>query len=154
MVFYWSPSDNKSPQVFNTLLSILANFNNAAFWTVSACALIQTPLAPLPGLWGSIPSATNTTGITVTFMFHSFLFLWQGTSTYLSFPFLWFSFCSIPGQQSLLFERFSFLFIVTNKTDSGFLHNPHGSPFPPSRNYFFLDEFGYYLINRLISFST
>ena len=36
MVFHWSLSDSKSPQVFRTLLSILAVFNNAVVWMVSA----------------------------------------------------------------------------------------------------------------------
>ena len=37
MVFHWSFSDNKSPQVSRTLLSILAVFNNAVVWMVSTC---------------------------------------------------------------------------------------------------------------------
>ena len=35
MVFHWRLSDSKSPQVFRTLLSILAVFNNAVVWMVS-----------------------------------------------------------------------------------------------------------------------
>ena len=35
MVFHWSLSDSKSPQVSRTLLSILAVFNNAVVWMVS-----------------------------------------------------------------------------------------------------------------------
>ena len=35
MVFHWSSSDSKFPQVFRTLLSILAVFNNAVVWMVS-----------------------------------------------------------------------------------------------------------------------
>ena len=35
MVFPLGLSDNKSPQVFRILLSILANLNNAVFWMVS-----------------------------------------------------------------------------------------------------------------------
>ena len=35
MVFHWSLSDNNSPQVSRTLLSILANLNNAVIWMVS-----------------------------------------------------------------------------------------------------------------------
>ena len=35
MVFHWSLSDSKSPQVSRILLSILAVFNNAVVWMVS-----------------------------------------------------------------------------------------------------------------------
>ena len=35
MVFLWSLSDNKSPQVSRTLLSILAVLNNVVVWMVS-----------------------------------------------------------------------------------------------------------------------
>ena len=35
MVFHWSLSDSKSPQVSRTLLSILAVLNNAVVWMVS-----------------------------------------------------------------------------------------------------------------------
>ena len=38
MVFYWSLSDSKSPQVSKTLLSIRADLKNAE---VSTCALIS-----------------------------------------------------------------------------------------------------------------
>ena len=34
MVFHWSLSDNKSPQVSRTLLSILADLKNAVVWMV------------------------------------------------------------------------------------------------------------------------
>ena len=35
MVFHWSLSDSKSPQVSRTLFSILAVLNNAVVWMVS-----------------------------------------------------------------------------------------------------------------------
>ena len=35
MVFHWSLSDSKSPQVSRTLLSILAVLNNVVVWMVS-----------------------------------------------------------------------------------------------------------------------
>ena len=41
MVFHWSLSDNKSPQVDKTLLSILADFNNIVAWVVSTRPLIS-----------------------------------------------------------------------------------------------------------------
>ena len=35
VIFHWSLSDNKSPQVSSILLSILADLNNAVVWMVS-----------------------------------------------------------------------------------------------------------------------
>ncbi len=42
MVSHWSLSDNKSPQVSGTLLSILTVFNNAVVWNVSALPISIT----------------------------------------------------------------------------------------------------------------
>ena len=58
MVFLWSLSDSKYPQVSRTLLSILAVLNNAAVWMVSTRptskssspfnnSLITVPKAPI-----------------------------------------------------------------------------------------------------------
>ena len=64
MVFHWSLSVSKSPQVFRTLLSILADLSNAVVWMASTCPLISMSSSPF----------TNpiNIGITVTFIFHSF----------------------------------------------------------------------------------
>ena len=55
MVFHWSVSDNKSPQVSRTLLSILAVLNNAVFWMVStrlqtskSSSRFNNPLVTIP----------------------------------------------------------------------------------------------------------
>ena len=72
MVFHWSLSDNKSPQVSRTLLSILAVLNNVVFWMVSN----RPPNAPI------------TIGIIITCMFYSFLLFFfnsLASSRYLSF---------------------------------------------------------------------
>ena len=72
MVFHWSLSDSKSPQVSRTVLSILAVLSNAVIWIVST---------PLPNCKSSrfinnslfiVPKAPITIGTIVTFMFHSF----------------------------------------------------------------------------------
>ena len=42
MIFYWSLSENKSPQVSRTLLSILADLNNEIVWMVSTFSVIST----------------------------------------------------------------------------------------------------------------
>ena len=46
MVSYWSLSDNKSPQVSRTLLSIQANLNNAVVQMISTCSRIPKSSSP------------------------------------------------------------------------------------------------------------
>ena len=79
MVFHWSLSDSKSPQVSRTLLSILAVLNNAVVWMVSTRPPISKSSSPF-----SNPLVTVTIGIIVTCMFHSFFYS-LARSRYLSF---------------------------------------------------------------------
>ena len=72
MVFHWSLSDRKSPQVSKTLLSIMADLNNAIVCMVSTRQFISKFSNPCNKLFVTIPSALITIGITVTYMFHSF----------------------------------------------------------------------------------
>ena len=72
MVFHWILSDSKFPQVFRTLLSILANLNNSVVWMILVCPLISNSSSTLSKPLGSIPSTPTTISITVIFMFHSF----------------------------------------------------------------------------------
>ena len=46
MVFPWSLSDSKSPQISWTLLSILADLNNAVVWTVFTHPIISKSSSP------------------------------------------------------------------------------------------------------------
>ena len=46
MVYHWSLSDNKSPQVSRTLLSILADLSYAVVWIVSTHLLISKFSSP------------------------------------------------------------------------------------------------------------
>ena len=110
MVFHWSSSDSKSPQVSRTLLRILADFNNAVVWMVSTFHLISKYPTPFINPSGTVPSTPITIGITVTFMFYSFFFpvLWQGPGTYFSFCFLSVLPCGQPERQSPLFGKFSY----------------------------------------------
>ena len=96
MVFHWSLSDSKFPQVSRTLLSILAVLNNAVVWMVSTCpptskssSRFSNPLVP-------VPNAPITIGIIVTCMFHSF-FNSLARSRYLSFFSHSFSFILWPA---------------------------------------------------------
>ena len=74
MVFLWSLSDCKSPQVSRTLLSILADLNNSVVWTVSSRPVIYKSSGPCTNHLVTVPRAPITIGIIVTFMFHFFLF--------------------------------------------------------------------------------
>ena len=74
MVFHWSLSDSKSPQVSRTLLSILAVFNNGVVWMVSTCPLTSKSSSPFNNPFVTEPKAPITIGIITTFMFHSFFF--------------------------------------------------------------------------------
>ena len=72
MVSHRSLSDEKSPQVSLTLLSILADLNNAVFWIVSTPTLIYKPSTPFTNSLVIVPRALITISITVTFIFLSF----------------------------------------------------------------------------------
>ena len=69
MIFNWSLRNRKSPQIFRTLLSILADLNNAIVWSrfVVLFTILQVPFSkPL----GIVPSRPVVIGITVTLIFH------------------------------------------------------------------------------------
>ena len=91
MVSHWSLRDSKSPQVSRTLLSILADFNNAVVWMVSTCPLISKSSNPFINPLVTVQRAPITIGINVTFMFHSF-FNSLARLRYLSFFSLFFNF--------------------------------------------------------------
>ena len=84
MVFHWSLSDCKSPQVSRTFLSILAVLNSAVVWTVSTRPATSKSSSPFSNLLVTVPNAPITIGIIVTFMFHRF-FNSLARSRYLSF---------------------------------------------------------------------
>ena len=84
MVFHWSLSDNKSPQVSRTLLSILAVLNNAVVWVISTCPPNSKSSSPYSNLLVTVPKAPIKIGILVTSMLHSF-FNSLARSRYLSF---------------------------------------------------------------------
>ena len=107
MVLHRSLSDNKSPQVSRTLLSILADLNNAVTWMVSVRPLISKFPSPFTNSLGIVPSAPITINITITFMFHS-LFSSQARSRYSSLFLLLILLSGPLGWQSLLFGSFSF----------------------------------------------
>ena len=84
MVFHRSLSDNKSPQVSRTLLSIMAVLNNVVVWMVSTRPPTSKYSSPFSNPLDTVPNVPITIGIIVTFMFHSF-FNSLTRSRYLSF---------------------------------------------------------------------
>ena len=74
MVFHWSLSDSKSPQVSRTLLSILAVLNSAVVWMVSTRQPTPKLSSPLSNPYFTVSNAPITICMIVTCMFHSFFF--------------------------------------------------------------------------------
>ena len=66
MVFHWRLSDSKCPQVSRTL------FNSAVVWMVSTRPPTSKSSRPFNNPLVTVPKASITISIIVTFMFHSF----------------------------------------------------------------------------------
>ena len=128
MVSNWSLSDSKSPQVSRTLLSVLADLNNAATWMVSTRPLISKSSSPCTNPLVIIPRAPITIGIIITLMFHSF-FQFLHKVQVLLFLFAFFRFYSVISWDSkvqnfssslfffLLFFSFFFFFLIIIRSD-------------------------------------
>ena len=84
MVFHWSLSESKSPQVSRTRLRILAVLSNAVVWIVSTHPPTSKSSRPFNNPLVIVPNAPITIGTIVIFMFHSF-FNSLAKSRYLSF---------------------------------------------------------------------
>ena len=84
MAFHWSLSDNKSPQVSRTLLSILPVLNNGVDRVISTRPPDSKSSSPFNNPLVTVPKAPITIGTIVTLMFHSF-FNSLARSRYLSF---------------------------------------------------------------------
>ena len=113
MAFHWRLSDSKSPQVFRTLLNILAVFNNAVVFMVSTRPPNSKSSRPFNNPLVTVPKALITIGIIVTFMFHSF-FNSLARSRYLSLFSHSFSFIlwSAGTAKSTILQIFFFLLII------------------------------------------
>ena len=126
MVFLWSLSDSKSPQICRTLLSILAVLSNVVIWIVSTRPPISKSSRPFNN---PVSKESITLGTIVTFMFHSF-FNSLARSRYLSFFSDSFSFILWSTRTAKLtilqifFFFFGFLLIIKR---SGLLAEIRGS---------------------------
>ena len=108
MVFHWSLSDSKSPQVSRTLLSILAVFNNAVVWMVSTRPPTSKSSRPFDNPFVTVPKAPITIGIIVTFMFNSFFQFSSKVEVFISL-FTFFQFYSVVYRDSKVENLADFL---------------------------------------------
>ena len=74
MIFYWSMSNSKFPQVSRTLRSILANLSNALVWIVTTRPVISKSSTPCTNPLVTVPSAPITNGTIVSFISQFFQF--------------------------------------------------------------------------------
>ena len=113
MVFDWSLSDCKSPQVSRTLLSILTVLNNLVLWMVSSRPPNSKSSSPFSNPLVTVTNAPITIGIILTFMFHSF-FNSLARSRYLSFSSHPFSFIlwSAGTTKSTILHILFFFFLL------------------------------------------
>ena len=84
MVFDWSLTDSKSPQIPTIPLGILANHNNSVVWMVSTRPPISNSSWALTKPLDIFPSAPITMDITAISSTIAFLVLWQGLSSFLA----------------------------------------------------------------------
>ena len=83
MVFHWSLSDSKSPQVSRVLLRMMVDLNNAIVWMVSTLPVISKSFSLCNNPLGTVLWVPITIGMIVSFIFHIF-FNSLGRSRYLS----------------------------------------------------------------------
>ena len=108
MVFHWSLSDSKSPQVSRTLLGILAVLNNVVVWIVSTCPPTSKSLCPFNNPLVIVLKAPITIGIIVTIMSRSF-FQFPSKVEIFILPFTFFQFYSVVSRNSKVNMFFCFL---------------------------------------------
>ena len=113
MVFHWSLSDSKSPQVSRTRLRILAVLSNAVVWIVSTRPPTSKSFRPFNNLLVIETNALITIGTIVTFMFHSF-FNSLARSRYVSFFSLSFRFILLSAgtANSTILQVLFFFFLL------------------------------------------
>ena len=110
MVFHWSLSDSKSPQVSRTRLRILAVLRTAVVWIISTRPPTSKSSRAFNNPLVIVPKAPITIGTIITFMFHSF-FNSLARSRYLSFFSLSFRFIlrSAKTAKSTILQYYSLI---------------------------------------------
>ena len=114
MVFQWSVSDSKSPQVSRTLLSILTVLSNAVIWIVSTRSPTSKSPRPFNNPLVIVPKAPIITGTIVTFMFHSFFnsLAWSRYLSLFSHSFRFILWSAGTAKLTILQIIFFFFFLV------------------------------------------
>ena len=124
-VFHWSLCDNKSPQVFRTLLSILADLNNAVVWMVSTRLLISNFSSPYTSPLMTLPRCANYNWYHRHFLAPKFVFFGSlARSGYLSLFSLSFNFTQWSAGTTksiirLVLSFFFFFFFLSATSRSG-----------------------------------
>ena len=119
MVLYLSLRDSKSSQVSRTLLSILADFNIALFWTVSTRPTISKSFSLCTTPLVTFPRAPITITLPCSKIFFNFL-----VDPYPSFCFLSVLLSGSLGLQSPQSCKFSFLLIIIRSGGVCESHSP------------------------------
>ena len=112
--FHWSLSDSKSVQLSRTLLSILANLNNAVVRMIFTRLFISKSPSPFINTFLTVLRAPIIIAINVTFMFLSF-FSSLVRSRYLSFFSLPFNFALLSAgtaKSTILQVLFFYLLVI------------------------------------------
>ena len=91
MVFHLTLSDSMSPHVFRTLLSILANLNNALVWMNSTRVISNSPSRFTKSLV-TVRNPPIRYDINDTFMFHSFFQFPSNVQVLISFFSIFYNF--------------------------------------------------------------
>ena len=102
-------SDSKSSQVSMTRFNILFVLNNFVVWMVSTCPPTSNSSSPCNCSLVTVPNASITIGIIVTFKFHSF-FLFPKKVNVLILLFTFFQFYSVVSGDSKIYTFASYLF--------------------------------------------
>ena len=112
MDFLWSLSDNKSPQVSRTLLSILADLSNAIVWMASTRPFISKSFNPFINPAVTVPRAPIIIGINVTSCFTVCFFLFPNKVEVFIFLFTFFYFYFVVCRDSKAHNFAYFLLFV------------------------------------------
>ena len=112
-------SDNKSPQVSRTLLSILADLNNAVVWMVFTFPLISKSSSPCINPLVTVLRTPITVVITVSFMFLRFFFQFSRQVPVLIHLFDFFQFYSMVSPDSKVHNSEDSLLLLLTIIRSG-----------------------------------
>ena len=111
MIFHWSLSDSKSPQVSRTILSILAVLNNVVMSMISTHPPAFKSSNPFINPLFTVPKAPNTIGIIVTFMFQFFFQFSRKVEVFILL-FIFFQFYSVVSRNSKVYNFTNSLFCI------------------------------------------